>query len=69
MHYDSIEGNKEIDIPVNINERTGEIADILSISFEFEGEKKEISYPINIIVEENKKKKLNKKLKKSRSLL
>ncbi len=69
MHYESIEGNKEIDIPININERIGEIADILSISFEFEGEKKEIRYPVNIVVEENKKKKLNKKLKKSRSLL
>lgn len=69
LHYESIEGNKEIDIPLNINGRTGEIADILLISFEFEGEKKEIKHPINIMVEENKKKKLNKKLKKSRSLL
>ncbi|WP_320046562.1 PglZ domain-containing protein [uncultured Ilyobacter sp.] len=67
--YESIEGNKEIDIPLNINGRTGEIADILSINFEFEGEVKEIKQTINIVVEENKKKKLNQKLKKSRSLL
>lgn len=64
-----LDSNKIINIPVTLKGRLGEFIDIIKINFEFEGESKSYKYPLNLIIKENNKNKLNKKLKKSRSLL
>lgn len=64
-----LDSNKIINIPVTLKGRLGDFIDIIKINFEFEGESKSYKYPLNLIIKENNKNKLNKKLKKSRSLL
>jgi len=64
-----INSNKIINIPIILKDRVGKFIDTLKIEFEFEGETKSYKYPLNLIIKENNKNKLNKKLKKSRSLL
>lgn len=64
-----IKGNKIITIPLKINEREGDLKDNLYITFEVLEEKKDIKIPVVFKVIKNKKIELNKKLKRSRSLL
>ena len=69
MTISEIDSNKIINIPIILKGRLGEFIDTLKIEFEFDGEIKSYKYPLNLIIKENSKNKLNKKLKKSRSLL
>lgn len=64
-----IDSNKIINIPIILKDRLGKFIDTIKIGFEFEGELKSYKYPLNLVIKENNKNKLNKKLKKSRSLL
>lgn len=67
--FEQIKGNKIITIPLNLEERDGSLKDNLIIEFEVMGEIKNLKFPVEIQVKENKGKKLSKKLKESRSLL
>lgn len=68
--YEELEGNKLIQIPLKLDDNfEGEYMDIAEIEYTFEGRKESLKTSIAINILKNQKVAINKKLKKSRSLL
>ncbi|MGL5934245.1 MAG: hypothetical protein ACRCZI_01330 [Cetobacterium sp.] len=67
--FKEIEGNRKIQIPLQLSEGMEMFSDILEVEFYVDGEKHQLQKFIEVKLLKNQKEVINKKLKKSRSLL